>query len=432
MRRARSATNTGDPPWQHSGDGMTISAQKAPHILFVTRYYWPELIGSAPFSSDIAEWLARHGRQIGVLSGLPHYPTSEVFPAYRDGRCRSEAVNGVEVERLGVAAPRGSSALWRIVNELEFLLKGLVALASGRIRRHRLVLTLCPSILCVALGLLARQRGGACVAVVHDIQSGLAQGLGMVGGGSRLAGLMRWCERTVLNRTDQIVVLSLEMREQLRRIGVTAPIEVMPIWVDTDQIRPSTPAAHSRVQVLYSGNLGRKQGLGQVVALAEQLASRRPEIDIIVRGNGSQAKELATEISVRQLDNVQLLSLQPQQGLSLALSAGDIHLVPQNPDAAAFAVPSKVFNIMAVGRPFVATALPGSLLWQLQERSGAFLCVPPNEPAAFADAVLRLADDEALRLELGRRGRSFVEQNYAKPRILDDFMSRLDAISADA
>ena len=87
---------------------------------------------------------------------------------------------------------------------------------------------------------------------------------------------------------------------------------------------------------------------------------------------------------------------------------------------------------MAVGRPFVATALPGSLLWQLQERSGAFLCVPPNEPAAFADAVLRLADDEALRLELGRRGRSFVEQNYAKPRILDDFMSRLDAISADA
>jgi colanic acid biosynthesis glycosyl transferase WcaI len=411
---------------------MTISTQKTPPILFITRYYWPELIGSAPFSSDIAEWLARHGRQVEVLSGLPHYPTSEVFPAYRDGRCRREAVNGVEVERLGVAAPRGSSTLWRIVNELEFLLKGLLALVGGRVRRRKVVLTLCPSILCVALGLLARQRGGTCVAVVHDIQSGLAQGPGMVGGGGRLAGLMRWCERAVLNRTDQIVVLSLEMQDKLRRIGVSAPIEVMSIWVDTDQIRPSTPAAHSRVQVLYSGNLGRKQGLRQVVALAEQLASRRPEIDIIVRGNGSQAKDLATEISVRQLDNVQLLSVQPQQGLGLALSAGDIHLVPQNPEAAAFAVPSKVFDIMAVGRPFVATALPGSMLWQLQERSGAFLCVPPNEPAAFADAVLRLADDEALRLELGRRGRSFVEQNYAKPRILDDFMSRLDAISADA
>jgi colanic acid biosynthesis glycosyl transferase WcaI len=413
---------------------MMKSEQTPPPILFVTRYYWPELIGSAPFSSDIAEWLARHGRQVKVLSGLPHYPAAEVFPAYRDGRCRNETVNGVEVERLGVAAPRGPSALWRIANELQFLLKGLFALASGRVRRHRVVLALCPSILCVALGLLACRRGGVCIAVVHDIQSGLAQGLGMVGGHGRLAGLMRWCERAILNRTAQVVVLSSEMQDQLRRIGVSVPIEVMPIWVDTDQVRPDEPAAAARrcLRVLYSGNLGRKQGLGQVVALAEQLASRRPEIEIIVRGNGSQAQDLATEISVRQLDNVRLLALQPQERLGHALSAGDIHLVPQNPETAAFAVPSKVFNIMAVGRPFVATALPGSLLWQLQERSRAFLCVPPNEPSAFADAVLRLADDKALRLELGRRGRAFVEVHYAKPRILGDFMSRLDAISADA
>lgn len=55
-------------------------------VLFVTRYFWPELIGSAPFTSDIAEWLVQHGRQTTVLSGLPHYPSTEVFPAYRDGR----------------------------------------------------------------------------------------------------------------------------------------------------------------------------------------------------------------------------------------------------------------------------------------------------------------------------------------------------------
>ena len=55
-------------------------------ILFVTRYFWPELIGSAPFPSDLAEWLAREGRQITVLSGLPHYPGGTVFPAYQNGR----------------------------------------------------------------------------------------------------------------------------------------------------------------------------------------------------------------------------------------------------------------------------------------------------------------------------------------------------------
>ena len=85
---------------------------------------------------------------------------------------------------------------------------------------------------------------------------------------------------------------------------------------------------------------------------------------------------------------------------------------------------------MAVGRPFVATALPNSTLWHLQRQSGAFLCVPPNEPRRFAEAVLKLADDAQLRRELGRRGRAFVEQHYAKPLILGALTSRLDALVA--
>jgi colanic acid biosynthesis glycosyl transferase WcaI len=397
-------------------------------VLFVSRYYWPELIGSAPFSTDIAEWLAGHGRPTTVVSGLPHYPSAEVFSAYRDGRRRRETVHSVEVERLRCGPPRSSSAVARIANEAEFLLRGLAALASGRVRRHSVVLALCPSILCVALGVAARRRNGVCIAIVHDIQSGLAEKLGMVGGGW-LSAVMRVCERAILNRTDLVAVLSAEMKDQLRRIGITTPIEVVPLWVDTDHIRPAPAAVRSNVRVLYSGNLGRKQGLGQVVELARELATRRSEIEIVVRGSGSQAAQLTAEITRLGLGNIRLVDLQPNEALGTALAAGDIHLVPQRPDAAAFAVPSKVFNIMAVGRPFVATALPGSVLWRLQRQSGAFLCVPPDDAPSFAEAVIRLADDGRLRQELGRRGREFVEQHYAKPRILGHLMSRLDAFA---
>ena len=397
-------------------------------ILFVTRYFWPELIGSAPFTSDLAEWLAKEGRRITVLSGLPHYPGTTVFPAYQGGRVTHETMGGVAIERVRSGPPRGASTLGRILNEGDFLLRGLWAIIGGRIKRHPVVLALCPSILCVALALAARQRGGSLIAIVHDIQSGLAERLGMNGGS--LARLMRWVERTVLNRVDLVVVLSQEMKDQLRGIGVTVPIDVVPLWVDTDQIQPIEPVVRAAVKVLYSGNLGRKQGLGQVVAMAEELAAKRPEIEIVLRGNGNQAQELIAEIERRHLDNVRLAELQPNEALATALGAGDIHLVPQNPQAAAFAVPSKVYNIMAVGRPFVATALPGSTLWLLQKQSGAFLCVPPDEPLTFADAVLTLADDPKLRLELGRRGREFVEQHYAKPLILSAFSSRLDALVA--
>jgi colanic acid biosynthesis glycosyl transferase WcaI len=154
------------------------------------------------------------------------------------------------------------------------------------------------------------------------------------------------------------------------------------------------------------------------------------DIEIVLRGDGNQAGELLEQISRLGLTNIRLAELQPNEALGAALAAGDIHLVPQRPDAAAFAVPSKVFNIMAVGRPFVATALPDSLLWRLQRQSGAFLCVPPDDPPSFAEAVIRLADDSRLRQELGRRGREFVEAHYAKPRILGHLMDRLDAVVA--
>ncbi len=400
----------------------------ASDILFVTRYFWPELIGSAPFTSDIADWLAHHGHRTTVLSGLPHYPDVEVFPAYRNGRCRSESVGAVAVERLRSGPPRKASAFARIANEMGFMCRGLGALATRRVQRHPVVLALCPSILGVALGVAARRRDGVCIAVVHDIQSGLAERLGI--GGGRLAALMRTAERLILNRTDLVVVLSAEMKSQLRSLGVSVPIDVIPLWVDTDQIQPIERTPDTPIKVLYSGNLGRKQGLGQVVAMAEELARCRPDIEIVLRGNGNQMGELSADIAQRHLDNIRLVELRPSEALASALAAGDIHLVPQNPEAAAFSVPSKVFNIMAVGRPFIATALPGSTLWQLQRRSGAFLCVPPNEPWRFAEAVLQLADDLQLRRELGRRGRTFVEEHYAKSRILGTFKDCLDAVAA--
>src|SRR5690606_30863179 len=97
---------------------------------------------------------------------------------------------------------------------------------------------------------------------------------------------------------------------------------------------------------------------------------------------------------------------------------GDIHLVPQDPEAADFAVPSKIFNIMSAGRPFVATARPDSVLWHMQRESQAFLCVPPHDAASFADAVTHPADDAEARAVMGAAGREFVLAKHSKQRVL--------------
>lgn len=397
--------------------------------MLVTQHYRPELIGSGPYLGDMAEWMAARGMGVRVFTCRPHYPAGAVPAPYRDGRRDREHHAGVEIERIAPWLPRRRNAAGRIAAELVFFLRGTMALASGRLRRSDLVVSLCPSIFSVVLGAVANRRGGRHVAVVHDIPSGLAAGLGMVTSGM-LVRAMRWAEQAALNRTDAVLVLSDSMRRRLRDQGVKKPIEVLPVWVDTEIIRPSERSDSDRPTVMYSGNFGKKQALAQVLEMAALLDRRGLDAEIVLRGEGSEARTLKAEVVARGIGNIRFASLVPADQFAESLAAGDIHLVPQDASAADFAVPSKIFAIMAAGRPFVATARPGSLLWQLSARSGAFLCVPAGDPCAFADAIERLASDPGLRRALGAAGRRYTVAYHDKAVVLDRFLEVLNRDSS--
>ncbi len=128
-------------------------------------------------------------------------------------------ISGVQVERVRSRVPKKGGAFPRIVSELSFFFAGLSLLLGGRVKRHDLVISLCPSVFGVALGACARARHGRHVAIVHDIQSGLAKGLKMVSAPG-IVTAMRLCERLVFNRADLVTVLTREMADQLRENGI--------------------------------------------------------------------------------------------------------------------------------------------------------------------------------------------------------------------
>jgi colanic acid biosynthesis glycosyl transferase WcaI len=404
-----------------------MEAGPRPSALFLTQHYWPESIGSAPYCTDMAECLSQNGMNVTVFTCQPHYPAGKVDPDYQDGSGDRQIRAGVKVERVPPFLRKGRGAVGRMIADGIYLLKGLAGLATGRIKRSDTVASLCPSILTVLLGAVATKRGGYHVATVHDIPSGLAAGLGMIGSG-HLTRAMRWLERVVLNRTDVVMVLSDNMRRHLRELGVTVPIEILPLWVDTVRIHPVERRADAATTVLYSGNFGKKQALGQIVEMAQCLKRENTGISVVLRGDGSEAIRLADEVSALGLDNVRFAPLVPAERLNDGLAEGDIYLVPQDGTAADFAVPSKLFAIMAAGRPLVASARPGSLLWQLMEQSHAFLCVPAGDAKALAEGVKELAADPQRRRELGQRGRSYILAHHDKSTLLEAFFDRITSV----
>jgi colanic acid biosynthesis glycosyl transferase WcaI len=309
-------------------------------------------------------------------------------------------------------------------------LSAAFAMTISREPRARYIICVCPSIFTLSITSLFRSKNGVVLAIVHDIQSGLGTALGGNSIGRAMAALRRF-ERWAFNRCDVLVSLSTGMADELRGLGVSKPILVQPPHVDVSEICPRVEVEAPNPILLYSGNIGKKQGLEQLIDLGEELARRNSSAVIVIRGEGSERAALESLCLQRGVTNIQFLDLAPRPHLSAVMADATLHLVPQRPDGANFAVPSKVFSIMAAGRAFIATASADSPLGQLAKLSGAGVTVAPDDAAAFADAVELLLNDHGLRSKLGAAGRRYVVENVDRNVVCGAILTALTSRQYD-
>jgi colanic acid biosynthesis glycosyl transferase WcaI len=195
---------------------------------------------------------------------------------------------------------------------------------------------------------------------------------------------------------------------------------VIPNFVDTERIRPAARensyrtdhGLADRTVVMYAGNVGFSQSLDLVIDAAREFRTRRPDVVFVINGGGSARPDL--ERAAAGLDNLRFIDMQPIDRLPEVLAAADIHVVPLRTGLAWSSVPSKLYSILAAGRPLVASVDEGTEVARTVERAGAGLTVPPDDPAAFRAALERLLDDPGSRERMGASGRVFVE-GWASP-----------------
>jgi colanic acid biosynthesis glycosyl transferase WcaI len=241
--------------------------------------------------------------------------------------------------------------------------------------------------------------------------------------GSRLA--YRWADRTV--------VLGQDMHLRLIAKGVAPErIRVVPDWVDCDLVRPlkDNPFRRqfgSKFVVMYSGNIGLSQQLEVVSAAAERLRSE-PRIAFVLIGEGARKPWLMRQARERRLTNVSFMPYLPREQLAESLGAGDLHIIPLSAGVAGCLVPSKVYGILAAGRPFIAMMAENAEVVRLAREYRVGFVTPPGDEDALTQAILAAwRAPDAIR-EMGFRARRLACERFDRRVVTPVFAAMLDEV----
>ncbi len=407
-------------------------------LLLLSLNFAPEITSTGKYTGELAAWLAARGHEVTAIAGLPHYPAWQVDDAYRRAGWRRERLQGVAVLRAphSVPPPGRVTALRRILMESTFTLASLRWWLPLLLRRERFdaVIAVCPPLQNAVLpGLYGLLRRVPWVLHIQDFQVDAAVRLGMLRigvFGRALYALENFC----LRRARRVATITPAMcRRAIAKGADPDRVLHLPNWADVGHIAPLAPdpeyrrllgAGSAQLLVMYAGAMGTKQGLELVLEAAARLRGDS-RFRFALVGDGSAAPRLRVRATELKLDNLAWLPPQPLERLPALLSAADIHLVVQKCGAADLVMPSKLANILAAGRPAIATAARDTTLWDVLEGGGAGVCVAPESVDGLVGGLQRLAGNGALRAAMGARARAYAEANLDRDAILERFEKQL-------
>jgi colanic acid biosynthesis glycosyl transferase WcaI len=401
------------------------------NLLVLCPHYAPDVAPTGEVMTAIVEALAARGHRLHVVTSLPWYRLHDVEPEWRGRPWRTETTHWGRITRLHPFPTDKSNIVARALGFAGFTGAATLAALGSRGRADAVMVMSPPLPLGVSGWLAAARRGVPFVFNIQDVFPDVAVELGVITNPTVIA-VASWLERFLYRRADAVTVLSEDLRDNLAaKLAGHDPgrVRVIPNFVDTERIAPGERTTSYRRQydlgdrtvVMYAGNVGMSQSLDLLVDAAKRRVGR-DDVVFVINGGGSAQPELMA--AGAGLANLRFVEMQPRERLAEVLASADLHVIPLRRGLARSSVPSKLYSILAAGRPVLASVDPDTEVERTIGRAGAGLSVPPEDPDAFDAALDELLDDPAGRAEMGESGRRFVEA-WVSPAAVGEAYERL-------
>lgn len=402
-------------------------------ILIYGINYAPELTGIGKYTGEMASWFAKQGHTVHVVTGMPYYPKWKTKTSYKGKLWHKEVIEGVKVYRCPLYVPRQLTAAKRMIHEFSFILSTTPVWFKKLFdRKYDVVLSVSPPF---HLGffptLYAMLKKSPIVTHIQDLQIDVAKNMGMINN-KFLINLMYKGERFILQKSKAITTISEGMLRKIHDKGVhPEKCKLLPNWVDEEVIRPLSKEESLRAEfgfnlsdkiILYSGNLGGKQGLQDLIPTAEAF-KHRSDIHFVIVGSGGIKQQLQQAAEEANLKNVHFFSLQSWERMSALLAMADVHLVLQKKSASDLVMPSKLTSILAAGGVPLVTASEGTALYNIIEENKIGFIVEPESVSDLIAGINNALDSNLVTI--AERARIYAENHLSRESIMRSWSDEL-------
>jgi glycosyltransferase involved in cell wall biosynthesis len=406
-------------------------------IWVVSEMYYPEETSTGFFLTGIAEGLAS-AFPVRALCGQPTYSKRGTRAPYRETR------NGVRIVRAPGTTLNKDVLPFRLANMATVSASIFLHLVVGLRRADAVLVVTTPPLLPLIARAASWLRGAKCVLLVHDVYPENMIAGGLIRPRSVAARLFGALSRTLYRAVDHICVIGRDMRELVARRRDRGGIErmtVIPNWAGSDMFesleRGDNPllaelGLAGKFVVQYAGNMGPLHAIEDLVAAAERLREINPAVHFLFIGSGAKKAWLERVVAERELSSVTVLPPRPRTEQRLFMTACDLAVTAFVPGMFGAGVPSRLYNILASGRPIVAAVDADSEIGMVIAEENAGWVTPPGDVDALVRALTEAAADPARIRQIGARGREAARAKYTSRAIMKAYTELFETMLADA